>query len=385
MKHFFLLAAALCLLPVAALADIHIVRGPYLQNVGADEATVVWEADNESVGWVELAPDDGSQYYQQARPRYHDTKNGVKRITRLHTVKLKGLKPGTSYRYRVYCQEVLGRKDIIIYYGDICTLYHPYFYTLKTLDPQAPKASFAMLTDIHGRKGLITPLLEQADWKSKDMIIYGGDMVSKLTSADTIFSGFMDESIKLFAREKPFFYVRGNHETRGDFATRLQEYFCPLEPHLYYTAQHGPVFFIFLDCGEDKADTDNEYYGINDYDQYRTEEAEWLRTVISSPEYKRAKYHVAVMHVPPVKELPWHGTLDLKRKIVPVLNEGGVDVMLCGHYHIFRCYEPDSEVHFPVVVDGADQCLTGEATAESLKLRIVEKDGKEIFNREFRK
>ena len=37
-----------------------------------------------SVGWVELAPDDNSDYYQQERPKYFDSTNGVKNTSLLH-------------------------------------------------------------------------------------------------------------------------------------------------------------------------------------------------------------------------------------------------------------------------------------------------------------
>lgn len=57
---------------------ISIKHGPYLQNLKETEVTIVWMASKPSVGWVELAPDDGSDYYQETRPKYFDSTNGVK-------------------------------------------------------------------------------------------------------------------------------------------------------------------------------------------------------------------------------------------------------------------------------------------------------------------
>ena len=45
-----------------ATAQIKSLYGPYLQNVKENEATIVWVADKPSIGWVELAPDDGTHY-----------------------------------------------------------------------------------------------------------------------------------------------------------------------------------------------------------------------------------------------------------------------------------------------------------------------------------
>lgn len=62
-----------------ATAQIKILYGPYLQNVKENEATIVWVADKPSIGWVELAPNDGTHYYGEERPKYFDTTNGVKK------------------------------------------------------------------------------------------------------------------------------------------------------------------------------------------------------------------------------------------------------------------------------------------------------------------
>lgn len=39
------------------ISKITITHGPYLQNVGSNEATIVWITDKPSIGWVELASD----------------------------------------------------------------------------------------------------------------------------------------------------------------------------------------------------------------------------------------------------------------------------------------------------------------------------------------
>lgn len=144
-----------------------------------------------------------------------------------------------------------------------------------------------MINDIHGRTDDIPKLLEVADYKKMDMIIFNGDMLTQLKDESGLFSGFMDVAIDLFAKEKPMYYARGNHETRGLFATSFQRYFSPKEPHLYYLVRQGPVCFIFLDTGEDKPDSDIEYSGITDYDRYRTEQAQWLAQAVQSDDSSR--------------------------------------------------------------------------------------------------
>ena len=355
-----------------------IAHGPYLQNVRETEATIVWVANKPSIGWVELAPDDGSNYYAVERPRYFDTTNGVKNTSTLHTVKLTGLKPGTNYRYRVYATEVTAHSGWRVTYGETEAL--DVFYSqppmFRTLDTKKPEASFAVINDIHARAGDITKLLNAADFKQKDLVFFNGDMLSNLVREEQIFTGFMDESIKLFAREKPFYYARGNHETRGEFATMFQRYFSPREPHLYFMFSQGPVCFIVLDTGEDKPDTDLEYCGITDYDNYRTEQAAWLAQAVKSDEYRRAKWHVVIAHVPPrpARDL-WHGQYEVLQKFVPILNEAGTDVMLCGHLHRHILCQPDSEVHFPVVVNSLNHVISGHTDGSTLHLDMYDTKG----------
>lgn len=103
----YLLIAVLAVLPFLAEAQngpaiARIVCGPYLQNVTTDSFTVMWMTDVDAVGWVEIAPDNEENFYYKDRPKYYDMRgHGLKPIGKIHKVTIGGLKPGTSYRYRV--------------------------------------------------------------------------------------------------------------------------------------------------------------------------------------------------------------------------------------------------------------------------------------------
>ena len=85
MKRLTLLLGAL-LLTAAALAQtavpptVRIAHGPYVLNVTEDGFTVVWDAKADAIGWVELAPMDGSHFYSAERPRYYDSHLGLCRV-----------------------------------------------------------------------------------------------------------------------------------------------------------------------------------------------------------------------------------------------------------------------------------------------------------------
>lgn len=70
----FLFSVVCMLLAFAGFAQeqIAIKHGPYLQNLKETETTIVWVANKASVGWVEVAPDDGTSYYRFERSRFFD-------------------------------------------------------------------------------------------------------------------------------------------------------------------------------------------------------------------------------------------------------------------------------------------------------------------------
>ena len=362
-----------------AQGRITIQHGPYLQNLKETEVTIVWIASRPSIGWVELAPNDDSNFYYQERPKYFNVTNGVKNTSLIHTVKLTGLTPGTTYRYRIYSQEVLDHQSWEIIYGRVAatSVYGTNPLTFTTSNRNKPETSFIMINDIHGRADDIPQMLKVAGSEDIDMVIFNGDMVSHLIDETGLFSGFMDTSIEHFAKEIPMYYARGNHETRGPFATSFQHYFSPKEPYLYYLVRQGPVCFVVLDTGEDKPDSDLEYSGITDYDNYRTEQAKWLAEAVKSKDYTEAKFRVVIAHMPPnTGRSLWHGQKEVLEKFVPVLNEANVDVMLCAHTHRYSKSEPDSQTRFPIVINANRTVLKGIAKNNRLELVIKDLDGK---------
>ena len=327
--------------------DIKILHGPYLQNVTDTEATLVWISNNESIGWVELAPDDGTHFYQVERPRFFDLRNGIKAESRIHSVKLHGLQPGTTYRYRVFAKDILYHSGNRVHYGNVAStvVYQKEPLRFVTTDPSKDRVTFAMINDIHGKNDLLGNLLGQCDLSDTDMVLFVGDMASVFNSEDRVFADFMDTSVKLFASEVPMYYTRGNHETRGVKAYDFQDYFSTKSEHIYYSYRQGPVFFIALDSGEDKPDSDIEYADMNDSDGYRDEQVEWLRETL-----ERSPYPCVICS---------HYSFERERRSVPnyqavrdVINEanhrhpGRVRLVMNGHEHIDNLRVLDNVLYF---------------------------------------
>ena len=199
-------------------------------------------------------------------------------------------------------------------------------------------------------------------------------MVPGLNEVAHIFDGFMDKATELFASQVPMYYARGNHETRGAFATRFHRYFSQDEKKLYYAFRQGPICFIMLDSGEDKPDSDIEYAGITDYDGYRTEQAAWLRDVVKTPMYTEAPFKVVVCHIPPMGD--WHGNLEVAEKFMPLLREAKPDLFLIAHLHRLVYQPADAQTPFTLLVNPNDAIVQVKADSQEMLVKVIDEKGK---------
>ena len=371
---------------VSSAQAIKIVHGPYLQAVSDTEATIMWVTDVDALSCVEVAPEDGKHFYYTTRPKFYQTYFGKRVIGTVHQVRVTGLEPGKKYRYAVVSKEVVEQKGHRIHYGNIVStnVYRKGAHIIPTLDPKKESIEFVVMNDVHAKNEKIEAYLTHCfDKKSTDMVIFNGDMVSSIPSEQMLFDGFLDTAVKHFASDVPFFYVRGNHETRGNSSYQYSKYFPTTTGKPYYTFTHGNTFFLMLDGGEDKPDDNIEYYETAAYDAYRLEEAEWLKKVVESDECKNAKYRIVCLHMPPVSgNKMWHGTHHLQETIIPILNKANISVMLCGHVHKYS-YHTD-QAAFPILVNAYDTALKAKVDATGIKIDVVDMTGVVTHTHSFR-
>lgn len=376
MRKLYLLLPLLLLSALLRAQDAFTITfGPYLQNVTPDGATVIWGTSGDALSWVELAPDDGSHFYAEQRPQYFQSKFGRRPVGRLHTVRVDGLSPGTPYRYRVCSREVTEQTPYLVRYGRTVgtDVFRHVPFVFRTRDPQSDTLSFAVVNDIHEDNGRLAALTDDVRSDNCDFVFFNGDMVSHMSGEQQLVDGFIGKATELFASEVPFYYVRGNHELRGLFADRYLDYFPTPSEQPYYSFREGPVFFILLDGGEDKPDSDIEYFGLADFDRYRASQVAWLRETVASEAFRSAPLRVVLIHIPPFSKQSWHGTLEVSKYFVPVLNEAGIDLMLCGHLHTHHYYPAgENGCDFPVLINAQGHVVKAVATPSGLSLKITD-------------
>ncbi|MBD0777371.1 metallophosphoesterase [Maribacter sp. ANRC-HE7] len=331
--------------------DIAITHGPFIQYLTANSVVINWSTSVDGVSWVEYYEEDGSNFYQKERLKVYSATGGLKNISKRQSVTIDGLKPRIKYAYRIYSQAVTKEGNL----GKIAATQvykkRPLYFT--TLDSEKERTSFVVLSDMHENRAKVGKLLNNVEWNKTDFVLLNGDFVNNATGEEAIYS-VLDTCVDIFAKEKPVYIVRGNHETRGAAASELDTFFHFPQKEYYYTFSSGTTFFIVLDSGEDKPDSDIEYGGMADFDLYRSNQAQWLSEVVVSDAFKNAKQKIVFMHIPPFSEKEgneWHGELEVRKKFMPILNKVDIDLMVCGHKHAYSFMPtvPDKN-NFPIIV-----------------------------------
>ncbi len=373
-----LLFSLMLLFSVGAKA-IKVTHGPWICDMDSTGTTIVWVTDVPGMSWVEIAPDSADHFYGRARQRYYDVLAGRKVLTdSVHRVRIEGLKPDTKYRYRVFTQEVAEwRYDDWVTLGKtVCTdVWRGKPHEFKTFPAKPREVTFLVLNDIHERAQFMKDLCKNVDFKKLDFVLLNGDMSNRLRNQQHMMEAYLDTCVRMFATHTPLFFNRGNHELRGQFADYLYRYF-PTNNGKYYRVQHvAGIDFLFIDTGEDKPDEDIEYSGIVNYDQYREEEARWLRGLRES---KQVGKHPLIVfsHIPPTLQ-KWHGPYHLQKTLMPELNKMNVSVMLSAHLHAFGYQEPNEVINFPNLVNSNNTYLLCRIANGRMEVDYVGLKGKD--------
>ena len=359
-----------------AATDLAIIHGPYLQNVGETTATVLWFTNKNCVSRVEYSTGDNFRTFprwgglvQTAVASHHGL---IDAHSRVHRIVLSGLQPGTEYRYRIVSKEITQFEPYEVLYG--ITVVSEIF-RFQTWDQRDNSVNFCVINDIHENQDRLAAILDTVPWEGLDMVFLNGDTLNHFEDDEQIFEGFLDSCVKFFAREIPFIFVRGNHETRGKKARHLIDYLATKENRFYYSFSHGPVRFLVLDSGEDKPDGHPVYAGLADFDRYRDLQAEWLKKEAESASFQAAAFQVAICHIPPFGGNNWHGEQYLRRVWNPVFNETGIDLLICGHTHQLLRLDADENHNYPILINGLDMYVSVSVSGEKMAIEVLDTDG----------
>ena len=373
-KIVFCFLGLLAVLYTASAQSYTFNHGPYLQELSEHAVTFVFTTSDKGFSWVEVKPDGGEA------ERHYTVRNGLRdAYNTFNVIRVENLRPDTRYQYRLCSKQIADFQPYKVTFGD--SIVSPW-RRFSTPDPKATACSFIALSDMHQQPDKLGRVLNQAGVGSADMIFYVGDMMNYYDNEETPFRSFIDKSVELFASEKPFVLVRGNHETRGNMAREYARY-VPKSSGKYYGAYRvGDIMFVVLDCGEDKPDDFWVYAGLTDFDGYRTEQAAWFGKLIRSKAYKSAKWRIVMNHFPPLSHMEGdnperHGIQDITDKFLPLYNQAKIDLMISGHTHAYEFMSPDKydRLTFPVIVNSTESVARIDIDGRTLKAKVTDTGG----------
>ncbi len=194
-------------------------------------------------------------------------------------------------------------------------------YTLNT--PVSDTQKYLVVSDWHSYlKDAYSAISYIGDY---DAVILLGDPSAGMDFEEEAVKYIADFGGRLTGGTIPAIYVRGNHDTRGEFASKLPSYLG--YDRLYYQVSRGPYSFLVLDSGEDKEDSHAEYGGLSDYLTNRSKMIDRLESA-----GKSGSKTIALSHAWQVSE----PEKDLSIRAWDCFDKYGVSFVLSGHMHECR-------------------------------------------------
>lgn len=309
---------------------------PYLQWATQTGMTVRWETSRPSssiVHWgekVEFVESD-----DQKTPVFAG-KREAKGRRKLHEVRLDGLKPNTPYYYRVETVDDLGRR----LWGEVLS-----FQTAP--DKDVPFA-FAVISDTQGNPKVSGQVAKHAWALRPNFLLHPGDLVDTGTVKEQWLGDFFASMRPLFERVA-FFPVLGNHERDARF---YYDYMSLPEPEYYYTFAYGNAQFFMIDSNR-KVGPGTEQYAFLE-SELKKSRAEWKIVCYHHPAYTSDENDYGNT---------WYGPStrgDLRvRKLVPLFDRYGVDIVWNGHIHSYERTWPLREDRATAPGNGTVYMVTG--------------------------
>lgn len=351
---------------------------PYLQNPGTDEMTVMWLTNVPARSWVEYGTDPAN--LQRARAFLEGVMVANNKINR---IRLTDLQPGTKYYYRVVSQEITRYSS---YYKEFGDTVRSDIKTFTTWSNDRKDFRVIIYNDIHSNMQMFNKLHSLVENKPYDLVIFNGDCFDDVEVEDDIVNRLLTYTPLIKSDEIPSIFIRGNHETRGEYSLHLWDYLGRMNGRSYSAFSLGDTRFVLLDCGEDKPDDHWVYYDMNDYTQHRINQAEFLKEEVHSTAFKKANKRVLIHHIPifgveadeyaPCSEL-W----------IPILKNRPFNISLNGHIHRYRVIEKgEAGNNFPVIIGGGNREPQGtvmvlEKKGDKLTVEVINAAGEKLLER----
>ena len=274
-------------------------------------------------------------WVQVGEERFYDESNGILRSNvTTHRMKIPAEILNHAKAYTLCWRKIIERKP----------------YRTETEDEQRLTYSFR---PVQGEKTVLYHIADahnmvdapvaaaryfEAKYGKLDALILNGDIPNH--SGEIAYFDHIYEIIsRLTEGQIPTVFSRGNHDMRGFYAENIAEYTPNHHGNTFYTFRIGDIRGVILDCGEDKADSNEEYGNTVCCHQFRKRQTRWLRQTAQEKAFNApdVKHKIVLCHIP----FPLHQPaerFDIEKEIYGewcsvLKTEIRPDLMISGHLH----------------------------------------------------
>lgn len=276
-------------------------RRPYLMSLTATGLVIGWTTDSDVPGEVHIGPNT----YPAVRRALPD---GVWQ----HEALIGDLQPGTAYNYTV---TVSGRPA-----------YTASFRTAPTSGP----VTFVAFGDAGSGSASQQAVRDRLAQTPFDLALIAGDIVYDRGT----YTEFATRYFAIYASlidHLPFYTAPGNHDYATDRAAPYLALFSLPRQALrepdqerYYSFDYGDVHFVAVDTNAPL-----EYIG----DAVTDDMADWL---VADLRQTTRPWKIVFLHHPPYSSGPHGSQAHVRDKLVPLFEQGGVNLVIAGHDHDYE-------------------------------------------------
>jgi hypothetical protein len=268
--------------------------GPYLQQLSPTGAAVVWQTYDPATTALHFGPVGGPLQPVERDPE----------LTRRHVVPLGGLAPASTYEYRWESDGKLGSTSRF------------------TTPPAAPREfTFGVIGDFGiGTAAARSNLRRLSADPRVDFAITTGDN-AQIYGTEEEYRSFVLGPLRNLIATKPFWPSVGNHDYYN--LANYRRFFALPNGGLHYSFTYGGVLFLALDSV-----------------RFDGAQRRWLRAELRR---SKARCRVAYFHHPlwsSGRGYRGHARHLRRARFVPILQRGGVDLVLNGHMQNYERSKP---------------------------------------------
>ncbi len=292
-----------------------ITKGPFVQWIASDSATIAWQTET---------PSDSTVQYGVGAPEGFKVSDSS--TVTWHKVLLTGLTPGVVHSYRATSGATAGTG------------------TFRTAPRADQPFRFVVYGDSRTGADIHRQVCAAIAGSGPALVFHTGDLVGSGGNYGLWEKDFFGPARELLA-SVPIIPVPGNHESFGT-PPWFFYFFHPRLNQGWFALTYGNTRFLGLDT--------NVNYSA-DSPQYR-----WLVQELQSSECRTAAWRIVILHYPPFTAAGHTDNLTVQRQLAPLFEQYGVDAVFSGHSHAYERYLYHG-IHY-IVTGGGGAPLYGLAT-----------------------